>query len=84
MAITAKVKLDRKREIDGDQVELWISPDYQDGRNREWAEATPNLSLNMTVKGDVADSFGEVGDRFTLTFEKVGREDAADGGGEQE
>lgn len=71
MSITAKVKLESKESCSWDpsQVQLHFSPDYNDGRNKEWADATPALSLNMTVKGDVASAFN-TGDAFTLTFDK--------------
>lgn len=65
---TAKVVVDSKVE-NGDQVSLRFRPDYDEGRNAEWAEATPALSLAMTVKGEVADGV-EVGDAWTLTFAK--------------
>jgi hypothetical protein len=75
MAVTAKVKCSNKRPVwshDGAYI-LDFAPDYGDGRNAEWAEATPALSLNMTVKGDVADAF-EPGEAYTLTFESETRE----------
>lgn len=68
--ITAKVYCTYKEE-DGEggrrHARLSFSPDYQDGRNQEWAVFTPSLSLQMTVKGDVADHFAP-GGRYTLTF----------------
>lgn len=36
--------------------------------NKEWALYTPALTLEMTLRGDVADRF-EPGQAFTLTFE---------------
>jgi len=65
--ITAKVKCSNKEPAWGDQTTLTFQPDYQDGRNAAWAEATPALSLTMTVKGAVADKF-EQGKPYTLTF----------------
>lgn len=44
-----------------------FAPDYADGRNAEWAAATPSLSLTMTVKADVAEHFPQ-GKRLTLAF----------------
>ncbi len=67
--ITAKVKCTNKEPAWNDGATLSFQPDYADGRNKAWAEATPALSLTMTVKGEVAERF-EVGDAFTLTFEK--------------
>jgi len=65
---TAKVVVESKLEH-GQQVSLQFRPDYDQGRNAEWAEATPALSLGMTVKSEVAEEV-EVGDAFTLTFAK--------------
>lgn len=48
-------------------MQLRFFPDYDDGRNKEWAAATPALSLTMTVKPEVAERF-EVGAHYTLTF----------------
>lgn len=69
MKTTAKIKLTGKEPWGSDGAHhLTFQPDYQDGRNKEWASATPALSLTMTVKGDVAEHF-EVGTAYTLTFE---------------
>lgn len=68
--VTAKVKVVGKSTVgEGEdrQCRLDFAPDYADGRNKEWALATPNLSLNMIVKGDVADCF-EYGGHYTLQF----------------
>lgn len=66
--VTAKVKLE-SRNPQGDQTTLQFGPDYQDGRNQDWAAATPHLQLHMTVNGEVVDFF-EPG-AYTLTFEKT-------------
>lgn len=65
--ITAKVRVERMQEGD-DQTVLYFVPDYNDGRNKEWAKYTPALSLNMTVLNEVAASF-KLGQPITLTFE---------------
>lgn len=69
--ITAKVVLTRKDPFDPDvpesQVVLQFQPDYADGRNKEWANATPALSLTMTVKAEAAGHFDE-GQPYTLQF----------------
>lgn len=44
-----------------------FSPDYAEGRNAEWALATPSLSLTMTVNGDAAQHFA-AGTAYTLQF----------------
>lgn len=70
--ITAKIKCTSKvyagMANDEELSRLEFTPDYRDGRNAEWAAATPSLSLCMTVRGAVADRF-EVGTCYTLTFE---------------
>lgn len=66
--ITAKIKCTSKEtSFDAEAATLYFAPDYEDGRNTEWAAATPALSLCMTVKGAIADRF-EVGTPYTLTF----------------
>jgi hypothetical protein len=67
-AVTAKVVCTKKDTGWQDSAALTFSPDYADGRNAEWAQATPALSLQMTVKADVAEHF-QIGDAYTLTFE---------------
>lgn len=69
MATTAKIVCTGKTPaVDGEQVQLNFQPDYEDGRNKEWARYTPALSLVMSVKPEVAEQF-EQGQRFTLTFD---------------
>jgi hypothetical protein len=41
--------------------------------NKEWSLYTPCLSLEMTLKGAVADRF-EPGQSYTLTFEPTGEQ----------
>lgn len=71
MNVTAKVTLSSKQTTgEGtayEAVMLGFMPDYADGRNKAWAIATPSLSLNMTVKPDVAEHFRQ-GAAYTLTF----------------
>jgi hypothetical protein len=68
--ITAKIHCQMKQPTGAGhgEVRLQFVPDYADGRNKEWSLYTPALSLDMTVKGDVADQF-EPGKAYTLTFE---------------
>jgi hypothetical protein len=66
--ITAKIHCQMKQDTGADgQVRLQFVPDYADGRNKEWSLYTPALSLDMTVKGEVADRF-ETGKAYTLQF----------------
>lgn len=70
MTITAKIRCTSKMgtgEGDNRTTPVSFAPDYQDGRNQEWAFATPSLQLNMTLRGAAADHF-EVGKKYTLTF----------------
>lgn len=70
--ITAKVKLTGKtvhgEGTKDEQVTLSFSPDYADGRNKEWSRYTPSLSLSMAVLPEVAERFKDNG-AYTLTFE---------------
>jgi hypothetical protein len=68
--VTAKVKCTSKAESgegDSRQAVVGFQPDYADGRNKEWAMATPHLSLSMTLNGQAADLF-EQGKAYTLQF----------------
>jgi uncharacterized membrane protein len=69
--ITAKITCTQKDSVtvgDTTQTQLSFAPDYTQGRNASWAAATPALSLNMTVNGDVAEHF-DTGQPYTLQFE---------------
>jgi hypothetical protein len=66
-SFTAKVKVTNHVRQHNGEHSLSFAVDYADGRNKEWAVATPALSVSMTVKDGVADDV-EVGDLFTLTF----------------
>lgn len=77
--VTARVTLATKQEQpnsgDAGNWLMTFSPDYADGRNKEWAAATPYLHLQMTVVSAVARLF-EVGRQYTLTFEDTPAEAA--------
>ena len=73
MTVTARVICDAmsvQTDNDGNVVEARVhfQPDYADGRNEDWAKATPNLGLDMTLNGAVANNF-EKGGRYTLSFD---------------
>jgi hypothetical protein len=71
--VTAKVRVNMVQKPGGagpGSSTISFSPDYEDGRNKEWAVATPSLSLSMTVKDEVAEEHFASGDAFTLTFSK--------------
>jgi hypothetical protein len=68
--VTAKITCNSKSEYgegENRMATVGFMPDYQDGRNQEWAAATPHLELRMTLRGPVADRF-EQGKSYTLTF----------------
>lgn len=82
MKITAKIHLRHSVEVRGADTEyeqhvLTFVPDYADGRNKEWAVATPALSLTMSVRPDVAAKFVP-GGAYTLTFEPDEQDTDAD------
>lgn len=83
MAVTAKFKVARKTpwgmtydheagewkgEPNGWEVEL--TPDYAQGRNEEWAAATPAGMIRLTIKNELAAEQFEPGGAYTITFEK--------------
>lgn len=68
--ITAKVRCSSKTVTgDGDnqQASVTFSPDYGQGRNAEWALATPYLDLRMMLNGRAAGLF-EQGAAYELQF----------------
>lgn len=67
-AVTAKVECTGRSVGYNDSVSLSFMPDYHDGRNAEWAEATPSLSFQMTVKASVAEHF-QLNGKYIVTFE---------------
>jgi hypothetical protein len=71
--VTAKVAVSSRVDSEWGDVkvaQLSFAPDYTDGRNSEWAAATPALHLAMTVRRDIADTHFPLGKKVTLTFEK--------------
>lgn len=67
--VTAKLKVQSTNAFGSDQVQVTFAPDYQDDRNKDWAVATPALSLTMTMKSDVAALF-EQGEAIDLTLSR--------------
>lgn len=58
MAVSAKFKVSRCTPM-GEKDKPWaheieMTPDYSDGANKEWAEATPAGMFRMTVKNELA------------------------------
>lgn len=73
MAVTAKFKVSRKSPMGGDEKpwahEVELTPDYAEGRNAEWAEATPSGMIRLTIKNELAAKAFTVGASYTVTFE---------------
>lgn len=53
MAVTARFKVSRRNEM-GWGTEIEMTPDYAQGRNSDWAEATPAGMIRLTVKNELA------------------------------
>jgi len=68
MAVTAKVFCSSKTIHSSTSfgASFKFQVNYSDGRNKEWAQATPSLSLEISVKDS---NMFEVGRGYTLTFE---------------
>jgi hypothetical protein len=73
--VSAKLRLQAMQD-NGNTVGLTFTPDYQDDRNKEWAEATPALSLTMSVKKDLERLF-TAGRSYTMYLEDDTRGDEA-------
>lgn len=66
-----------------DNTQLQFVPDYEDGRNKEWADATPALAFSMTVKKEIAEMF-IVGEKITFYAEATQAEDDTNEGDSSE
>lgn len=66
--ITAKFKVQwvEKQGDYGTQIRMGV--DYMDGRNKEWAAATPWGEIVMVVKNELAAQEFTQGRAFTVTF----------------
>jgi len=67
-ALGSMIQYPRTDGVEGDYF-LSFYPDYSDGRNKEWAAASPSLNFQIVVRPDVAKLF-EQGGKYTVTFEK--------------
>jgi hypothetical protein len=65
--VTAKFKVSRRNDM-GWATEVELTPDYADGRNKEWAEATPAGMCRMTIKNELAAKQFRENQPVTLTF----------------
>ncbi len=68
MAVTAKFKVARKSDMNWAH-EIELVPDYAQGRNSEWAEATPAGMIRLTIKNALAAEQFHEGAAYTVTFE---------------
>lgn len=66
--VTAKFKVARKTDM-GWATEIELTPDYAQGRNAEWAEATPAGMIRLTIKNELAAEQFTEGAAYTVTFE---------------
>lgn len=69
MAVTAKFRVNRKTDMKWAH-EVELVPDYADGKNKEWAEATPSGMIRLTIKNSLAADQFEPNQGYTVTFEK--------------
>ena len=82
MAVTAKFKVSRitpygpfqikdgRIEGDCETAEVELTPDYAQGRNAEWAKATPAGVIRMTINNPSALEQFPLGSAHTVTFEQ--------------
>lgn len=82
MAVTAKFKVSRLTpygafevvdgQISGEckMAEVELTPDYAQGKNAEWAEATPSGVIRLTITNPAALNQFKLNDAFTVIFEK--------------
>jgi hypothetical protein len=76
--VSMRTRVQAKNDLGfgNDNTQLQFVPDYEDGRNKEWATATPALTFSMTVAKSIADMF-EVGEKITFYAEATQNEDAS-------
>lgn len=75
--VSMRTRVQSKNDLGfgNDNVQLQFVPDYEDGRNKEWAAATPALTFSMTVTKDVAEKF-ETGEKITFFAEATQAEES--------
>jgi hypothetical protein len=71
MSVTAKFKVNRLSEM-GWGTEVELTPDYAQGRNAEWATATPAGMIRLTITNEPAAAQFKEGQAFTVLFEAEG------------
>lgn len=70
MTQSVTLKLTVTNNVDAGDAGRSISmlPDYNDERNKEWSNYTPNAQLTMTVKNEVASDILKTGRSFLVTL----------------
>lgn len=66
--VTAKFKVSRKADMNWAH-EVELVPDYAEGRNKEWAAATPAGMIRLTIKNELAAEQFVEGQGYTVTFQ---------------
>lgn len=66
----AHVTPEGKLEGNVNMVEVEFVPDYAQGKNAEWSQATPAGVIRMTITNPAAFSQFVVGKGYTVTFEQ--------------
>ena len=74
--VTAKFKVSRLTPADT-YTEVELTPDYAQGRNAEWAQATPSGVIRLTITNQAAIAYFEDGAPYTVTLEREEPEAAA-------
>lgn len=71
MSVTAKFKVSRVTDYQwgNPAAEVEFVPDYAQGRNAEWAAATPSGVIRMTVTNEGALQYFTLGRSFTVIFD---------------
>lgn len=73
--VTAKLKVTRVTNLGADNLEdaygaeVELTPDYANGANKEWSEATPSGVCRMTITNKAAVKQFPPGASITATFE---------------
>lgn len=72
-AVTARFQVSRVTPFRGADPDAWtqgeveMTPDYADGANKQWAEATPSGVFRFTVKRSIAELF-PLGRKLEITI----------------
>jgi hypothetical protein len=75
MAVTARFKVSRVTPM-GDEKEPWayeveMTPDYAEGRNKDWSKATPSGVCRMTITNFAAVDYLSLGKNLEFVISQV-------------